>query len=93
MLDEIYALLGASDTDLDQLQELIEKIHAFQNTLTSDDTDFDDIQEIVTLLKSTKTRMDKEHDSEGNHIFTDITTGTRYKFLVDNADIQLEEVE
>ena len=93
MLDEIYSLLGASDTNLDELQELIDKIHNFQATLASDDTDFDDIQEIVNLLKNTKTRMDKEHDSEGNHVFTDVSTGKKYKFIVDNEDIQLEEVE
>jgi len=93
MLDEIYDLLGADDVDLDQLQELINKIKEFQDTLASDDTDLDSIQEIVNTLKSAKERLDKEHDSEGNHVFVDVSTGKKYKFLVDDGDIQLEEVE
>jgi len=92
MLNQIYDVLSASDTDLDKLQEIIDKIHEFQKTLESNDTDLDELQEIVNLLKKTKSRMDLEHDEEGHHVFEDITTGKKYKLLVDNADIVLEEV-
>lgn len=59
MLNEIYALLGATDINLDQLQELIDKIHEFQATLASDDVNFDDIQEIVNQVKKHKNTLER----------------------------------
>jgi len=38
-----------------------------------------------------KSRLDYEHNNQGQHIFTDLTTGTKYRLAVDNGNIILIE--
>jgi len=40
-----------------------------------------------------KARLDYEHNEIGQHIFTDLSTGKKYRLAVDNGDIVLIEVE
>ena len=58
MLDEIYTVLGADDVDLDELQEVINKLKEFQETLASDDEDFDSLQEILNQVKKHKEELE-----------------------------------
>jgi len=92
MLDEIYEVLGSDSTDLDELQEVIDKLNEFKETLKSDDGTLDTIQEIIDLVKKSKERLDNEHDENGNHIFVDTVTDKKYKFTINDGDIELEEV-
>jgi len=38
-----------------------------------------------------KSRLDYEHNEQGQHIFTDLTTGTKYRLAVDNGSLILIE--
>jgi len=46
----------------------------------------------VDLSRDNSTRLDLEHDINGNHIFTDTVTGTNYKLDVTNGAIALTAI-
>lgn len=52
MLNEIYSVLGGDVSDLDTLQEVIDKVTSIEAVLLSDDSSLDTIQELINMLKS-----------------------------------------
>jgi len=45
----------------------------------------------IDVSDSNRARLDYEHNDQGQHIFTDLTTGVKYRLAVDNGDLILIE--